>query len=144
MAVIVAERAVTYYSIDLPNNISITRIYTDMIDYLLVHTKATFENKNPNGIETWARLFPASDIIIAHPNGWSVSEQGVLRDAVAQTSWVPAMDLKSRLHFVPEGEASVHFCLSHSRLNSILTVSDPQPAPDIYLTSVVCSRVYSL
>ena len=114
-----------------------------MIDYLLVHTKATFENKNPNGIETWARLFPASDIIIAHPNGWSVSEQGVLREAVTQTSWVPPMDLKSRLHFVPEGEASVHFCLAHSGLKSILKVSKFQPAPDVYLTCVVCSPVYS-
>jgi hypothetical protein len=51
--------------------------------------------------------------VLAHPNGWEGVQQAQLRTAAVNASLVPneAASL-DRIRFVPEGEASIHFCIT--------------------------------
>lgn len=57
-------------------------------------------------------MFSTMQIVIAHPNGWGIREQGVLRNAAAEAKLSSEDDAPSRITFVSEAEASLHFCLN--------------------------------
>lgn len=65
---------------------------------------------------------------LAHPNGWSTVEHGVLLHALAVGAHKPELDGtgSERVVFVTEGEASVHFGLNYTsaaKTDSWLSVS---------------------
>ncbi|KAG8731538.1 hypothetical protein FRC11_003854 [Ceratobasidium sp. 423] len=57
------------------------------------------------------------EVIIAHPNGWGVREQTFLREAAVKAGFSSADKAASRIRFVSEAEASVHFCIYHTLAN---------------------------
>ena len=61
-------------------------------------------------------LIEYADFVIAHPNGWGLKEQSVLRRAAIQADLVRPSDADTRIHFVTEAEASVHFCVVNAHL----------------------------
>jgi hypothetical protein len=59
-------------------------------------------------------------IVLAHPNGWATREQNFMRQALMDVG----PEYKNyQVTFVTEGEASVHFCMFHSNMESALEVS---------------------
>lgn len=80
------------------------------------------------------------EIVIAHPNGWGFKEQSFLREATIAAYTTSAVDLKStrstggrrhglaqddlatRIRFISEAEASVHFCIFHTNIESRMQV----------------------
>ena len=64
-----------------------------------------------------------ADIVIAHPNGWDVKEQQFLRKAAVDAGLVSDQDKMSRVSFVTEGEASLHYCMFHADLAPKLNAS---------------------
>lgn len=62
---------------------------------------------------TW---LPFIVFCLAHPNGWSTLEQGVLLHALSVGVHTPELDGpgSERVVFVTEGEASVHFGLHYT------------------------------
>ncbi|KAF8317320.1 hypothetical protein DL93DRAFT_2076909 [Clavulina sp. PMI_390] len=96
---------------DLPTNITTERIYADFLRYLLTHTESFFTTRTANGTSIWNKLYPTADIVIAHPNGWGLREQSVMRRAAILAEVCEEKDAGTRVRFVSEGEASVHFVL---------------------------------
>ncbi|PVF96877.1 hypothetical protein CPB86DRAFT_826887 [Serendipita vermifera] len=100
---------------DLPQNTTLKQIYSDMIGYLYATTKKFFEESLPGGQHIWGRLEPSIVMIFCTPNGWDISQQAFIRQAVIEAGLVGAGDADSRIEFITEGEASVHYALAHTK-----------------------------
>lgn len=105
----------------LPFGVSLATIYTDFLGYLLRHTQSYFEDHIIDGSKIWTELGPNMVVVLAHPNGWAIREQNFLREAMRDVKW--SYNGSCQISFVTEGEASIHFCMSHSNMDSALHVS---------------------
>ncbi|CAE6493330.1 unnamed protein product [Rhizoctonia solani] len=104
----------------LPNGISLLRVYSDFLGYLIRHTQPFFEDRVMNGRELWQKYRPKIEFCIAHPNGWGIREQAFLRTAATNAGLVTNATAASCLRFVTEDEALIHFCIYDSNLGSRL------------------------
>jgi len=100
----------------LPRGVSVDQVYADFLRYLFQHTKGFFEEHIFNGQEIWDSLSASMSIMIAHPNGWSIYEQKVLRSAAVAAGISTDSESHQKIIFVSEAEASVQFCLRSSEL----------------------------
>ena len=108
---------------DLPHDITLMQIYVDYLRYLLKHTKEYFGSSILQGKSEWSRHSPSMDVVIAHPKGWGVKEQDFLRKAAVTAGYATAENAQSQIKFVSEAEASVHFYIYHSDIDSKMDVS---------------------
>ena len=95
----------------LPPNLTIRAVYTDMLSYVFKAATRFAETKfiDSQGLHPWPRLRETFEVCLAIPNGWGHREQDVLRQAAALAGILNPADASTRLHFVSEAEASVHF-----------------------------------
>ncbi|KAH7330579.1 hypothetical protein B0J17DRAFT_580271 [Rhizoctonia solani] len=101
----------------LPFGVSLSKIYTDFLGYLLRHTRTYFEEHVIHGALIWEKCAPNMLIVLAHPNGWATREQNFMKQALLDVG----PEYKNyQVTFVTEGEASVHFCMFHSNMSSAL------------------------
>lgn len=96
-------------------------MYADLLGYLTSHTREFFVARTTNGKSIWNNLIETASIVLTHPNAWGVKEQAVLRRAAVQADLVSKFN-SSRIEFVTEGEASVHYCIHHGNLAQLLQV----------------------
>ncbi|KDQ12464.1 hypothetical protein BOTBODRAFT_34432 [Botryobasidium botryosum FD-172 SS1] len=109
----------------LPPQVPVEKIYADFIGYLFRQTKRFFQERILDGENTWKLLERKIDFIIAHPNGWDITEQTILRQAVIDAGILPSLSAAlERVYFVSEAEASVHFVLHHTDLEARLEIQD--------------------
>jgi hypothetical protein len=114
----------------LPPGVSIERVYADLFGYLYRHTKTFFEEREfelAGGDQVWHNLASQNRInfVIAHPSGWGIGEQFMLRNAVVKAGLVPSLELAAdQVQFVAEAEASVHFVMFHADFNNHLQASN--------------------
>lgn len=99
----------------LPVGVSIDKVYSDMLRWLIQHAMNFFKTHTVDGEQIWARIGGHSTIILAIPNGWEMPQQHLLRKAVVMSNALPGNSEEDRVDFVTEGEASVHYALKHSR-----------------------------
>ncbi|KDN40994.1 hypothetical protein RSAG8_07700, partial [Rhizoctonia solani AG-8 WAC10335] len=104
----------------LPFSVPLSQIYSDFLGYLLQHTQTYFEDHIIDGKRTWQQYKPTMEVVLAHPNGWGIREQAFLRLAAVKAGFTNANDAATRVHFVNEAEASVHFCALYSDIGSQL------------------------
>ncbi|CAE6336881.1 unnamed protein product [Rhizoctonia solani] len=101
----------------LPFGVSLSKVYTDFLGYLLRHTRTFFEEHVIDGEDIWEKCASNMLIVLAHPNGWATREQNFMRQALMDVG----PEYKNyQVTFVTEGEASVHFCMFHSNMESAL------------------------
>lgn len=101
----------------LPQDIALAKIYADFMGYLLEKTGEFFREREVGGREVWERVCGKAGIVVvlAHPNGWGVPEQEVLKKAVLEGARaIGALEgvhlgQGMQVEFVSEAEASVHF-----------------------------------
>ncbi|EUC56804.1 heat shock 70 kDa protein 12A, putative [Rhizoctonia solani AG-3 Rhs1AP] len=93
----------------LPNGLTIETVYTDIIRYMLEHTRRRI-NDRPD-IGTWEDLSRNLILVIAHPNGWGIQQQSRLRSAVVRSGFISEEESGKRVRFVTEAEASMHYIL---------------------------------
>lgn len=62
------------------------------------------------------------EVVIAHPNGWGIREQTLLRAAAVEAGFATRAAAQTKIRFVTEAEASVHYCIYHTNLGSRLQV----------------------
>ncbi|KAG8692795.1 hypothetical protein FRC11_003366, partial [Ceratobasidium sp. 423] len=105
---------------DLPPGVGLKQIYSDFLKYLLKHTRSYFQDRVLDGEEVWRRYSPTMEVVIAHPNGWGIREQTFLRSAAVAAGFSTAGQASRKVRFVTEAEASVHFCIHHTNLGSVL------------------------
>ena len=107
----------------IPPNVTIHQIYADFMNYLFTQTREYFILRILDGQKTWTALENNIEFVIAHPNGWDIHEQGILRNAAVDAKLVPSLYVaQEKIHFVSEAEASVHFVMIHADLENRLSV----------------------
>ncbi|TFK22632.1 hypothetical protein FA15DRAFT_671328 [Coprinopsis marcescibilis] len=98
----------------LPHNKTIVQVYSDFLRYLLDCASKYIRETHPNGPDLWATLGPTVEYVLSHPNGWEGSQQSQLRDAAIAAGLIPnTQSGRERVHFVTEGEASLHYSLEN-------------------------------
>ncbi|KAF8755016.1 ATP binding [Rhizoctonia solani] len=101
---------------ELPPGVTLRQIYSDFLGYLLKHTRSFFEDRILDGKQIWSRYSPTMEVVIAHPNGWGIREQAFLRSAAVAAGFATTDQAPTKVRFVTEAEASVHFCIHHTNL----------------------------
>ncbi|GAB1520855.1 hypothetical protein RhiTH_003944 [Rhizoctonia solani] len=105
---------------ELPPGVTLRQIYSDFLGYLLKHTRSFFEDRILDGKQIWSRYSPTMEVVIAHPNGWGIREQAFLRSAAVAAGFATTDQAPAKVRFVTEAEASVHFCIHHTNLGTVL------------------------
>ncbi|CAE6410887.1 unnamed protein product [Rhizoctonia solani] len=104
----------------LPFSVPLSQIYSDFLGYVLKHTQTYFEGHVTTGKQVWQQYKPTMEVVLAHPNGWGIREQAFLRSAAVKAGFTSINDAATRVHFVHEAEASVHFCTLYSEMETQL------------------------
>ncbi|KAJ7578258.1 hypothetical protein C8J56DRAFT_359740 [Mycena floridula] len=98
----------------LPLRKTVVDTFADFMRYLYKCSKDFITDSQPNGSEYWARLQNNIEYVLTHPNGWEGAPQIQLRRAAVMAGLVSDNDAgHARIHFVTEGEASLHYCLQN-------------------------------
>ncbi|PVF93794.1 hypothetical protein CPB86DRAFT_741882 [Serendipita vermifera] len=98
----------------LPTGVDLRKVYSDFIQYLYNHTRSFFIESMPNGDSIWMRLQSKFVVIFCHPNGWDVSQQAFLSQSIIQAGVIPEDNVDTRIEFVTEGDASVHYAVAYT------------------------------
>ncbi|KAJ7463971.1 hypothetical protein FB451DRAFT_1264345 [Mycena latifolia] len=99
---------------ELPHRKNATSVLADFLGYLFECTKTFIVETHPNGESLWDSLEHSIQFVMAHPNGWEGKQQSQMRDAAVVAGLITNSDAgHDRLHFVTEGEASLHFCIQN-------------------------------
>ncbi|KAF7296192.1 MYND-type domain-containing protein [Mycena chlorophos] len=95
----------------LPRNKTATSVFSDFLGYLLKCARTYITEHYPGGDALWITLEDTTEFILTHPNGWGGSQQAMMREAAKKAGLVRGMAGRKRIHFVTEGEASLHYCI---------------------------------
>ncbi|KAH6897986.1 hypothetical protein BKA70DRAFT_1159601 [Coprinopsis sp. MPI-PUGE-AT-0042] len=102
----------------LPPNKTAVQVFADFLGYLYECSRTYIEETHGIGANWWSSVDGNIDFVLSHPNGWEGAQQEQMRQAAVLAGLVNTQsDAESRISFVTEGEASLHFCL-HSGLPS--------------------------
>ncbi|KAF8802607.1 hypothetical protein BYT27DRAFT_7260910 [Phlegmacium glaucopus] len=101
---------VTYKIPPLPQGKTAIDVFADFLRYLHQCTRSFIEETHASGVELWRNLEDCTEFVLTHPNGWEGAQQELMRKAAVKAGLIPN-DGQSRLSFVTEGEASLHFCV---------------------------------
>ena len=90
---------------------SVVQIFADYLAYIYRCAKAYISDTNAVGrqiIDSGMGI----EFVLSHPNGWSGHQQSKMRRAAILANMVEDTAAgKAKIHFVSEGEASLHFCI---------------------------------
>ena len=87
-------------------------VIADFLRYLLKCASSYIQDTHANGPDLWNSVKAHIDFVLSHPNGWEGTQQSEMRRAAVLAGFVPDNTSgHSRLTFVTEGEASLHFCV---------------------------------
>ncbi|TFK20828.1 hypothetical protein FA15DRAFT_707733 [Coprinopsis marcescibilis] len=102
----------------LPPNKTAVQVLSDFLRYLYQCSRTYIEETHGVGTNWWSTVEGNVDFVLSHPNGWEGAQQEQMRHAAILAGLVKTTsEAESRISFVTEGEASLHFCL-HSGLPS--------------------------
>ncbi|KAF8655087.1 hypothetical protein AX16_003251 [Volvariella volvacea WC 439] len=102
----------------LPLGKSIISIFADFLRYLFQCAKKFIVESHLNGVSVWGSQ---KDIILTHPNGWEGPQQALMRQAAVEAGVIPdTQEGRDSVHFVTEGEASLHFCVANGLVSEKL------------------------
>ena len=96
----------------LPPNKKVVEVMGDFLKYLLECASTYIQDTHANGPELWNSVKSDIDFVLSHPNGWEGTQQSEMRRAAVLGGLVPDSE-SSRLSFVTEGEASLHFSVQN-------------------------------
>ena len=85
-------------------------VFADFLRYLLECASSYIKDTHANGPDLWNSIESHIDFVLSHPNGWEGTQQSEMRRAAVLAGLIPDnASGHSRLSFVTEGEASLHF-----------------------------------
>ena len=85
-------------------------VFADFLRYLFECASSYIQDTHANGPDLWNSVKAHIDFVLSHPNGWEGTQQNEMRQAAVLAGLVPDnASGHSRLSFVSEGEASLHF-----------------------------------
>ncbi|KAL7278333.1 hypothetical protein ACG7TL_008309 [Trametes sanguinea] len=96
-------------------------VLADFLAYLFQCALTFIFEAHDNGRSIWNSCQDRTEFILSHPNGWGGLQQGLLRDAAVAARLIPDGAVgRERVHFVTEGEASLHFCMRNGITDEVL------------------------
>ncbi len=96
----------------LPPGKTAINVFGDFLKYLYSCARDFITENHPNGESLWQSVDSRIDFIFGHPNGWEGLQQSKMRQAAVAAGLITDSQIDhSRIHFVSEGEASLHYCL---------------------------------
>ncbi|EKM53451.1 uncharacterized protein PHACADRAFT_148058 [Phanerochaete carnosa HHB-10118-sp] len=105
----------------LPLGKDVISIFADMLRYLLSCTRTYIIESTLTGESIWNSVVDRIEVVLGHPNGWEGSQQAKMRRAAIMAGLVPDnAEGHARVHFVTEGEASMHFCIERGLATHVL------------------------
>ena len=109
-----AGRNVTSEIPPLPLDKTVVEVFADFLRYLLECASSYIQDTHVNGPDLWVSVLDRIDFVFSHPNGWGSTEQSEMRRAAVLADLIPDTRAgHSRLSFVTEGEASLHFSIEN-------------------------------
>lgn len=110
----------------LPPKKTVVDVFSDFLKYLYACAASYIQDTHPNGRTLWADLKNDIHFVLSHPNGWEGKEQSQMRQAAVKAKLVPDNVVgQSRISFVTEGEASLHFAIENGVLSQAMEVCYP-------------------
>ena len=107
----------------LPPNKDALSIFADFLQYIFTCTRQYIIDTFPEGLALWNSVAGHIEFIFSHPNGWEGMQQTAMRAAAIQIGLVSDDNSGyDRIHFVTEGEASVHYCLEKGVARDVIKV----------------------
>ncbi|KAK0448956.1 uncharacterized protein EV420DRAFT_1313075 [Desarmillaria tabescens] len=104
----------------LPSFKALTQVFADFYAYLFQCTKTFILETHQSAQVFWSSVVDNIEFVLSHPNGWQGAEQAKMRQAMIDARLVPNSDEgHTRVRFVTEGEASLHFCIRHGLASHI-------------------------
>lgn len=98
-------------------------VFADYLRYLRDCAVSYIRDSHPNGHDLLASVKDAIHFVLSHPNEWEGKEQSLMRKAAVKAGLVPGDPSgQSRLLFVTEGEASLHFAIENCVLSQAMEV----------------------
>ena len=98
----------------LPPNKQAVDILADFFRYMYACARTYIEESHANGTDLWTSVENEIQFILSHPNGWEGIQQTQIREAGVRAGLIPDTTAgRSRVTFVTEGEASLHFAIKH-------------------------------
>lgn len=98
----------------LPHGKTVTQIFADYLRYLFECTCTYIKDTHNNGATLLATLGQRIDYVLSHPNGWEGPQQQQMREAAVLAGLISGTpESQSRISFVTEGEASLHFAINN-------------------------------
>ncbi|KAL0064091.1 hypothetical protein AAF712_008951 [Marasmius tenuissimus] len=101
----------------LPPNKKPVDIFADFLGYL--HKWTINFIKENRGEEFFSSVEHHIEYVLSHPNGWEGAQQAQMRQAAVSAGLVSADEADSRLQFVTEGEASLHYCINKGVMRDV-------------------------
>jgi hypothetical protein len=107
----------------LPPNKTVVDVFADYLRYLLDCAASYIQDSHPNGRDIWNSLKDDTNFVLSHPNGWEGKEQSQMRKAAVKAGLVPNDPSgHSKISFVTEGEAGLHFAIENCVLSQKMKV----------------------
>ncbi|KAK7472084.1 hypothetical protein VKT23_000203 [Stygiomarasmius scandens] len=106
----------------IPPNKTPLRIFADFLKYLHDCTIKYIQETGPlyaPGTEFWNSVQGNTEFILSHPNGWEGHQQTLMRRAAVLAGLISEESSQTAIHFVTEGEASLHFCVMNGKVNTL-------------------------
>lgn len=98
----------------LPPDKTIVQVFADFLRYLFQCAESYIQQTHANGHVLWASVEHDIDYVLSHPNGWEGFQQAQMRKAAVLAGLIPDDATgHSRISFVTEGEASLHFSIEN-------------------------------
>ena len=117
----------------LPPKKTIVDVYADFYLYLFNRARDYIKETHTGfGGLLWDSIKDNIDYVLSHPNGWLGAQQSAMRNAAIKAGLIRnSHEGHSRITFVSEGEASLHFCIASGR------VTDEVKASTIFVLCMV-------
>ena len=107
----------------LPSTKTAVDVVADFLAYLFKCARTYIIETHPNGESLWDSIKGRIDVVLSHPNGWEGAQQAQMREAAVMAGIVPdTVTGHARVHFVTEGEASLHYCIDSGLASHFIQV----------------------
>ena len=97
----------------LPLNKTVVEVFADFLKYLLECASSYIQDTHANGRNLWNSVKSQIDFVLSHPNGWEGTQSEMRRAAVLAGLVPDNPNDHSRISFVTEREAILHFSIQN-------------------------------
>ncbi|KAJ3512906.1 hypothetical protein NMY22_g15199 [Coprinellus aureogranulatus] len=105
----------------LPTGKTVVTVMADFLSYLFKCACTFIQDTHANGRDLWDSVKGEIDYVLSHPNGWEGFQQTQMREAIVLAGLIPDTTRgHSKVSFVTEGEASLHFSIENGLPSSAL------------------------